>query len=48
MLIATFRRMGDSFETSVNMRAPIIIDTASRQAWQYILPNDRYEVCHTL
>ena len=48
MLIATFRRMGGSFETSVNMRAPIIIDTANRQAWQYILPNDRYEVRHTL
>ena len=48
MLIATFRRMGNSFETSVNMRAPIFIDTANRQAWQYILPNDRYEVRHTL
>lgn len=48
MLIATFRRMGGSFETSVNMRAPIFIDTASRQAWQYILANDRYEVRHTL
>lgn len=48
MLIATFRRIGSSFETSVNMRAPIFIDTESRQAWQYILPNDRYEVRHTL
>lgn len=48
MLIATFRRMGGSFETSVNMRAPIFIDTTSRQAWQYIMPNDRYEVRHTL
>ena len=48
MLIATFRRMGGSFETSVNMRAPIIIDTVSRQAWQHILPNDRYEVRPTL
>lgn len=48
MLIATFRRLGGSFETSVNMRAPIIIDTTRRQAWQYILPNDRYEVRHTL
>lgn len=48
MLIATFRKMGGSFETSVNMRAPIFIDTASRQAWQYIMPNDRYEVRHTL
>lgn len=48
MLIATFRRMGNSFETSVNMRAPIFIDTQSRQAWQYIMPNDRYEVRHTL
>ena len=48
MLIATFRRMGNSFETSVNMRAPLFIDTANRLAWQYILPNDRYEVRHTL
>jgi flagellar assembly factor FliW len=48
MLIATFRRMGGSFETSVNMRAPIFIDTAKRLAWQYILPNDRYEVRHNL
>jgi len=48
MLIATFRRMGGSFETSVNMRAPIFIDTASRQAWQYIMANERYEVRHTL
>jgi flagellar assembly factor FliW len=48
MLIATFRRMGGSFETSVNMRAPIFIDTANRTAWQYILANDRYEVRHTL
>jgi flagellar assembly factor FliW len=48
MLIATFRRMGSSFETSVNMRAPILIDTTNRLAWQHILPNDRYEVRHTL
>ena len=48
MLIATFRRMGNSFETSVNMRAPLFVDTASRLAWQHILPNDRYEVRHTL
>jgi flagellar assembly factor FliW len=30
------------------MRAPLFIDTANRLAWQYILPNDRYEVRHTL
>ncbi len=48
MLIATFRRMGDSFETSVNMRAPIFVDTDNRLAWQYILSNDRYEVRHVL
>ena len=48
MLIATFRKMGGSFETSVNMRAPIFIDTAKRLAWQYILPNDRYDVRHVL
>lgn len=48
MLIATFRRMGNSFETSVNMRAPIFIDTTNRLAWQHILPNDRYAVRHKL
>ncbi len=48
MLIATFRKLGGSFETSVNMRAPIFIDTAKHLAWQHILPNDRYDVRHTL
>lgn len=48
MLIATFRRLGNSFETSVNMRAPLFIDTTNRLAWQYILPNDRYQVRYTL
>ncbi len=48
MLIATFRKLGSSFETSVNMRAPIFIDTNKRQAWQYIMPNDRYDVRHKL
>ena len=48
MLIATFRKLGNSFETSVNMRAPIFIDTANHLAWQHILPNDRYDVRHTL
>lgn len=48
MLIATFRKLGSSFETSVNMRAPIFIDTANHLAWQHILPNDRYDVRHTL
>lgn len=48
MLIATFRKLGERFETSVNMRAPIFIDTANRLAWQYILPNDRYDVRHVL
>ncbi|MGD1876922.1 MAG: flagellar assembly protein FliW [Kiloniellaceae bacterium] len=48
MLIATFRRAGNSFETSVNMRAPIFIDTTNRLAWQYILANDRYDVRHAL
>ena len=48
MLIATFRKLGSSFETSVNMRAPIFIDTTNRLAWQHIMTNDRYDVRHTL
>src|SRR3546814_18706866 len=44
MLIATFRRMGNSFETPVNMRAPLFIDPANRLARQHYLPNDRTAV----
>src|SRR3546814_19842278 len=44
MLIATFRRMGNSFETSVHMRAPLFVDTANRLAWQYHLPTANSQV----
>src|SRR3546814_12287087 len=44
MLNATFRRMGTSFETSVNMRAPLFVETANRLAWPSIIPKDRSEL----
>ncbi len=48
MLIATFRKEGGRTVTSLNLRAPIIIDTRRRLAWQHILPNDRYPIRHVV
>ena len=47
-LIANFHREGDSVRISVNVRAPVLIDSANRLAWQYILSNDKYSVRHML
>ena len=47
-LIANFHRDGGSTRISVNMRAPILMDTVNRLAWQHILSNDKYDVRHML
>ncbi len=47
-LIANFHRDGENTELSVNLRAPILIDTANRLAWQHILTNEQYQVRHML
>lgn len=48
LLLTTFHRTPEGLKQSVNLRAPLLIDSASRQAWQHIFRNDRYDVRHML
>lgn len=48
VLIVTVRRDDDGVHVSVNLRAPIMIDTRRRVARQYVLPNSKYEIRHKL
>ena len=48
VLIVTVRRDDNGAHASVNLRAPILIDTNHRVARQYVLPNSKYEIRHKL
>ena len=48
VLIVTVRRDDAGAHVSVNLRAPILIDTNRRIARQYVLPNSKYEIRHKL
>ena len=48
MLVTTLRRMPDKINKSVNLRAPLFIDTSKQQAWQYIFSNEDYDVRHQI
>lgn len=48
LLIVATRKIGVESQISVNLRAPIIIDTKSQNGWQYVLNNSRYPVRHLL
>lgn len=48
VLIVTVRRDDDGAHVSVNLRAPVMIDTRQRTARQYVLPNNKYEIRHRL
>ena len=48
MLIATLHPASDGYNTTVNLRAPIFIDTARRLAWQVVLANEGYPMRHML
>lgn len=48
VLIVTVRRDDDGAHVSVNLRAPVMIDTRKRIARQYVLPNNKYEIRHKL
>lgn len=48
LLIVTVRRDDDGAHVSVNLRAPVMIDTQKRVARQYVLPNNKYEIRHKL
>ncbi|MPY72338.1 MAG: hypothetical protein GEU92_19965 [Alphaproteobacteria bacterium] len=46
-MVAT-RRIANKTQVSVNLRAPIIIDSASHTGWQHVLSNSRYPVRHVI
>jgi flagellar assembly factor FliW len=48
LLIVATRRLGDTTQISVNLRAPIIVDRAAHLAWQHVLGNSRYPVRHVV
>ena len=48
MLITTFHNFAEGSKLSVNLRAPVLVDTAKRLAWQFVLSNDSYSVRHML
>ena len=46
VVIVTIRDIGGQPQISVNLRAPILLNSQSRQGWQYVLPNGKYSVRH--
>jgi flagellar assembly factor FliW len=48
LLVVATRRIGDATQISVNLRAPVIVDTRNQTAWQHILSNHRYPVRHVV
>lgn len=48
LVIVTVRRDDDGAHVSVNLRAPVLIDTRQRIARQYVLPNNKYDIRHKL
>lgn len=48
LLIVATRKVGAETQVSVNLRAPIVIDTQSQTGWQHVLNNSRYPVRHVL
>jgi flagellar assembly factor FliW len=48
MLIVTVRRDDAGTHVSVNLRAPVFVDTRNHVARQYVMPNSKYPVRHSL
>lgn len=48
LLIVTVRRDDKGAHVSVNMRAPLLVDTAKHVARQYVLSDNRYSIRHAL
>ncbi len=44
LLIANPQRRGERMEVHVNLRAPLILDSARRLGWQHVLPSEDYEI----
>lgn len=48
VVIVTIRDVGGQPHITTNLRAPIILDSDTRNGWQYVLPNGKYSVRHNL
>lgn len=48
LVIVTVRKHEDKVTLSVNLRAPVLIDTKTRKAVQYVLANSAYSIRHEL
>lgn len=48
LLLVTVRRSDDSTSLSVNLRAPVLIDSARFLGVQYVMPGDKYPVRATI
>ncbi len=48
LLIVTVRRDEAGAQVSVNLRAPVFIDSTRMVGRQYVLPNNRYSIRHVL
>ena len=48
LLLVTVRRAAEGHALTVNLRAPVLIDSARLRGAQYVLPNDRYPVQYPL
>lgn len=48
VVIVTIRDVGGQPHITTNLRAPIILDPETRNGWQYVLPNGKYSVRHSL
>ena len=48
LLIVTVRQTGEGIDLSVNLRAPLILDTERHMCWQHVMQNNRYAVRHPL
>jgi len=48
LAIVTLRAEPDGLACTVNLKAPLLIDTARRRGWQYVLPSEAYDIRHPL
>lgn len=48
LLIVSVQRAPDSVKVTANVRAPVVIDTSTKMAMQYVFPSNKYEICHVL
>ena len=48
VVIVTIRDVAGNPQITVNLRAPIILNSVTQTGWQYVLPNGKYSVRHTL